>query len=158
MMVRGEDKCDKRKVKSIPLLSLVSCLLSADETGFTFIELIMTTLVAAIAIIAIGTLYSTVITSNRSAQSQTIATQAAQQEMEVVRNTPYANLTVGTTNLTSNLSADPLLPSPRSEQLVVSQYNANGLKQVDITVTYTSGSTTKTVKLTTLVALNGINQ
>jgi type II secretory pathway pseudopilin PulG len=60
------------------------------ETGFTLIELALTAAVIGLAVLAIGTAFTTIQQTNRDARTQIIATQAAQQEMEIVRNTPYS--------------------------------------------------------------------
>ena len=126
------------------------------EAGFTLVELALTAGVIGLAVLAIGTAFTAIQQTNRDARTQIIATQAAQQEMEVVRNTPYSALAAGTTNLSSRLNAYPLLPGPKTMQLVISQSSVD-LLQADVTVTYKWHGGSRTLQLTTLVANNGIN-
>ncbi len=94
---------------------------------------------------------------NRTARAQTIATEVVQQELEKVRNTPYANIGVGTTDLSSALSGYPTLESPRSFTKTVTVVDAGGLKQVDFSLNYKIYHRTKTVQVSTEVSNIGIN-
>lgn len=131
-------------------------LMLKRESGFTLVELALTAAVVGLAVLAIGTAFTTIQQANRDARTQIIATQAAQQEMEIVRNTPYSALAVGTTDLSSNLSAYPLLPGPKSMQLAITQ-SAADLLQAEVTVSYQWHGGSRDLKLTTLVANNGEN-
>lgn len=129
------------------------------EAGFTIIELVVTMAFMGIVIVSISQLYLTLRQVNRSADNYTTATQVAQQLMEKYRNTPYANITTGTTDVTSSvLSPYPSLSSPRSATTTVTEVDAAGLKQVDIAVSYKDRSGTRNVQLSTLISNKGINR
>ena len=127
--------------------------------GFTIIELVVTMAFMGIVVVSITQLYATLRQTNRSADNYTIATQVAQQLLEKYRNTPYGNITVGTTDVTSTaLSAYPSLASPRSASTTVTEVDIAGLKQVSVAVSYKDRTGTKNVQLTTLISNKGINR
>lgn len=129
-----------------------------SEAGFTLIELITTATFFATAGAAIIGIFIQVGKLNRQARNLTLATQAAQQKIEFNRNAGYAAIPASD-NFTNSLPAQ--LGSPRSAVASLTDLSPPqvGLKQLDITITYTEqGPATKTVKLTTLVTQQGINR
>jgi prepilin-type N-terminal cleavage/methylation domain-containing protein len=136
------------------------------QAGFTLIELVVAVAFLGIVIVAISNLFIGLRQVNRSANGYTIAVEAAQQEMETLRNTAYSGVTVGTTDITTSLlSAYPALLSPRSATLTVAYINTDGssaavdtgLKKVDVAVSYTDRTGTKNVQFRTWMANKGIN-
>jgi Tfp pilus assembly protein PilV len=128
------------------------------QAGLTMIELIVTATVAAIIIVAVIAGVTEIEKLNRNARAQTIAVQLVQQELEKVRNTPYANISTGTSDLVSQLAAYPNLESPRSFTKTVTIVDAGGMKQVDFALSYTIYHRSKQVQLTTQISHIGINQ
>lgn len=129
-----------------------------DERGFSLLELIVSAAVMGVIIVAIYTFFEQVRDVNRYANSMVIANQAAQEQMEKYRNTPYNNLPTGTQNMNSMLTPYPVLRSPRSATVAITEIQPNGLKQIDLTITYTERGGTKTMQISTLVASRGINK
>lgn len=129
-----------------------------DERGFSLLELIVSAAVMGVIIVAIYTFFEQVRDINRYANSMVIANQAAQEQMEKYRNTPYNNLPTGTQNMNSILTPYPALRSPRSASVVITELQPNGLKQIDLTITYTERGGPKTMQISTLVASRGINK
>lgn len=129
-----------------------------NEKGFTLLEVLITIAVMAIVFIALAGAFNTIHQINARANTLTVATQLAQQQHEKVRNTAYNSIAIGTSDFSSVLTPYKNLGSPKSATMVVTQVNANGLKKIDITILYTDQKNPKTVKVTTLVALNGINK
>lgn len=130
----------------------------SHQAGFTFLELIITTSIIGIVVVIVIEGFIGIGQINRNARNLTIATQLAQQQMEQVRNTPYNNIAAGTTDISSILGPYPSLENPRSATQTVSVIDANGLKQVDIAISYTVFNRTKHVQLSTQVASVGINR
>lgn len=96
---------------------------------------------------------------NRAANNYTIATQVAQMLIETYRNTPYTNIAVGTTDVTTAaLGPYPSLLSPRSATKTVTQVNASGIKQVDVSISYKDRTGTKQVQFSTQIANKGLNR
>jgi hypothetical protein len=128
--------------------------------GTVMIELVVATVLIGITTVALfeALIYSqhVSIRANRLAR----ASQIANQEMEIVRATAYASLTVpyngafiGTTDSVSEL------PSGTSN-LTISYQDAptNSVKQAVITVTWRERTKTETVRYTTYVVNNGLYQ
>src|SRR5262245_47404131 len=92
-----------------------------DERGFTLMELVVTAAFMGIVIVAIANLFIGLRQINRSANNYMIAVEAAQQQLETFRNTPYSSIATGTTDITTSaLSAYPSLLTPRSASTTVS--------------------------------------
>ena len=128
------------------------------EDGFTIIELVVTMVVLSITFMSVFSLFDTLHGINSRADHLAVATEVAQREMELYRNIPYNTIAVGTTDVTSALSSYPTLGSTRSASVAVTQVDARGLKQVEVTVNYYDHAIPRKVVLDTLVAQNGINK
>jgi Tfp pilus assembly protein PilV len=122
-------------------------------------ELLVAAAFMGIIVVSVSGLFIGLRQINRAANNYTIASQVAQQLMEQYRNTPYANITVGTSDVTSSaLGSYPSLLSPRSATVTVTQVNANGIKQVDVAISYMDRTGTKNVQYTTQIANKGLNR
>lgn len=128
------------------------------ESGFSLLELVISAAVMSIIILAIYGFFDNVRAINRFASNLVIANQVAQQQLETYRNTPYNNLTTGSQNLSGILTPYPSLRSPRTAIAMITELQSNGLKQIDLTITYTERGGTKTIMVSTLVASRGINK
>ncbi len=131
---------------------------SADR-GFTLIELVVTIAFMGVVIVSLSGLFISLRQTNRAANNYTIATQVAQQLIEQYRNTPYSSIAVGATDVTSSaLGPYPSLLTPRSATVTTTQVDADGLKQIDVAISYKDRTGTRTVALTTLVSYKGVNR
>jgi len=108
--------------------------------------------------LAILGLFGTLRDINARANNLTIATEAAQQQLESFRNLPYGSVAIGTQNTTSQLAAYPMLGSSRSSSSIVTLVDNRGLKQLDISLTYYDRGIQKNLQVSTLIALSGINR
>lgn len=131
--------------------------MSRNESGFTLIELVVTTAFMGIVIVALMGMYAQVGFLGRDASNLTIATKVAEQEMEVYRNTPFSALILGSHDFSAKLSPYSALGSPRTAIVAVSQVNPAGLDQIDITVTYTDHGRVQTIGMSTQMSYKGIN-
>lgn len=131
-------------------------MLHKKQTGFTLIELLVTISVMGLMIVGIVNLYITVETTQRKTYHLEIATRAGEAQIESLRNSQYGNLETGSTIVFTDQLPDDL-PEPRSGEILVSEPE-NGLKRVDINITYKEGSGTKTVKQSSLIGIVGIGQ
>ena len=129
-----------------------------NESGFTLLEVMLASSIMAIIFIAIAGVFNTLHQVNARANNLTITTQLAQQQLEKYRNTPYTSIATGTTDISSILDAYPNIGSPKTVTVTVVQTDPNGLKSVDIKITYTDHKYPKVVEVTTLIALNGVNK
>lgn len=128
------------------------------DGGFTLIELIITCVVIATMFLAIFGLFNTLRVINARANNLTIANEAAQQQMESIRNLPYAAIPLGTVDTTAQLSVYPQLGTSRSSSTSVTSADSRGLKKLDVVVNYDDRGIAKKLKVSTLIALNGIDR
>lgn len=129
------------------------------ESGFTLIELVVTAAFMGIVVVAVAGLFTSLRQINIAANNYTIATQVAQQLMEQYRNTPYNNITVGTQDVTSTaLAAYPSLLSPRSATVTISDFDPNGIKKLDVAISYKSRTGTRNIQMQTLISNKGVNK
>lgn len=127
-----------------------------NEGGFTIVELVVTTVVTGLIVVAVASLFITIERTQHSTQLLETATRAGEQQIESLRNNNYGSLTPGSTiTFTNNLP--PNLPTPRSGTAIVSE-PVSGVRRVDITITYRDGSKQKNVKLSSLIGQLGIGQ
>lgn len=129
-----------------------------SEDGFTLIELVVTSVVLSTMFLAILGLFGTLRDINARANNLTVATEAAQQQLETFRNLPYGSIAVGTQNTTSQLANYPSLGASRSSSSVVTLVDNRGLKQLDVSLTYFDRGIQKQLQVSTLIALSGINR
>lgn len=131
-------------------------MLKARESGFTLIELLVTISIMGIMIIGLVNLYMTIEGSQRKSYHLEVATRAGERQIESLRNAQYSNLEPGVDiDFTDSLPAE--LPEPRSGIVEVTEPE-NGIRRVDVTITYKDGSGSKTVKQSSLIGVIGIGQ
>jgi len=128
--------------------------LSSD--GFTLIELLVTIAIIGIAALGIASLFYGVQFTQQQSRYVDAATRAAQREIEVLRNNSYNNLQEGQViDFSSDLP--DTLPADRNGLVNVTE-PSQGLKRVDVTVSYTSAGRTHNVKLSSLIGIIGLSQ
>lgn len=126
------------------------------EDGLTLIELMITIVVLGISIAGIGSLYYYMQNMQVESQHLDLATRAARTEIEVLRNNSYNSLTPNSTiDFSSSLPSQ--LPPGKSGTVKVTEPTP-GLRQLDVTVTYTDFGKTETVQLTSDIGVIGIGQ
>jgi prepilin-type N-terminal cleavage/methylation domain-containing protein len=124
--------------------------------GFTIVELLVTIAIIGIASIGIASLFYSIQVTQQQSRYVDAATRAAQREIEVLRNNSYNNLQDGQViNFTSDLPDS--LPANKSGIVNVSE-PSNGLKRVDVTVSYSNSGRTHSVKLSSLIGIIGLSQ
>lgn len=127
------------------------------QSGFTIIETMVVIAVFGMAIAAMASFFATLQTTQRNAQYLESATNAAKDEIELLRNSNYTLLAPNTTiNFTNNLPND--LPQNKQGFAAISDPGLPNLKRVDVTITYTVGSNNRTVKMTSLIGASGLAQ
>src|SRR6516162_9727339 len=73
-----------------------------NQKGFSLIEMMIATMVLMIGVISVGSLVGYAISSNYSSKNNTIATAAAERQMEQLRSLSFNNLVDGGTTLDSS--------------------------------------------------------
>jgi prepilin-type N-terminal cleavage/methylation domain-containing protein len=130
---------------------------SKSESGFTLIEVLVTSVVIAIATVAIVEVFISVDRLNRQSRNLADATQIAQQKIESYRNIAYSNIPASE-NFTSSLPAT--LAAPRSATASFHDLSPAipGLKQLDIVIYYTDGRARRDVQVTTMISQRGLSR
>lgn len=126
------------------------------QDGFTIIELLVTIVVASLVILAVSSLFITIARAQNSTRLLEIASRAGEQQIESLRNENYGQLDPGST-IDFATSLPGSLPGPRTAQAAISE-PTDGVRRVDVTITYRDGSKDKVVKLSSLIGQIGITQ
>ncbi len=128
----------------------------AQEDGFTLVELLLSILVLGIAILGIaGLYYLTQQVQNESAHYD-LAVRAARTEIEELRNSGYNSLSPSSPpTFPSSLLVG--LPSDSNGSVSVSQ-PLPGLKEVNVTITYSDYGQPQNVTLSSDIGIIGISQ
>lgn len=127
-----------------------------NQAGFTIIELLVTIVVATLIILAVSSLFITIARAQRSTELLEVASRAGERQIESLRNENYVSLVPDSTvTFTDVLPAS--LPEPRTGVAAISE-PIDGVRRVDITVTYRDAGKNKTVKLSSLIGQIGIAQ
>lgn len=127
------------------------------QTGFTVIEVLVAVSIFAISIISIATLAASLQQAHRNNQYLAIASTAAKDIIEIARNTEYGSLKYGET-INKNSILPSNLPNGNASLTTVYVEGTYALKRVDVTVTYTVGTDTRKVMLSSFIGLSGITQ
>lgn len=131
-------------------------IMGKQQAGFTIVELIVAVTMTGLMILGIANLYIMIETTQHKTYNLELATRAGERQIESLRNSQYNTLDPGVDiDFTSDLPAD--LPSPKSGIVSVTE-PAQGLRRVDLTITYKDGSSTRTVKQSSLIGIIGIAQ
>jgi prepilin-type N-terminal cleavage/methylation domain-containing protein len=127
-----------------------------SSRGFTIVELLVTVVVSSLIFLAVSSLFITIAGAQRSTRLLESATRAGERQIESLRNENYGSLQPGNTITFTNQLPDDLL-APRSGTATISQ-PTEGVRRVDVNITYKDGNRNKTVKLSSLIGQIGIAQ
>ncbi|MCA9334666.1 hypothetical protein KC953_00810 [Candidatus Saccharibacteria bacterium] len=125
------------------------------ESGFTIIELIIATVLFVVVVPAIAGMISSAGYVNKKSVDYTLINNLAEEKIESLRGTGYANLVNGTTDFADELPAS--LSPPNSASYVISDQDTH-IKKIAVTISYTYQEETKTFHYTSFVSENGLGQ
>ncbi len=131
---------------------------TTKNAGFTLVELVVTAAVLGVFIILLLSSRASILQLQRNTAAYAIASQIAATRMEIYRNTSYANIPLGTTNISTDLATYPQLAQPKSGSVTVTELVPQNLKQVDIVISYTLNRQVRNLKLTSIIAARGIDR
>ena len=127
---------------------------SPDKKGFTLLEVLLATVLIVFGVVAVVSAMATGVYTDSSIEGQAIALNLAQEEMETIKNTPYAN--INTTNFPTGLNPLTGSFSNYSRQVTFSPStsgaNSKPTTQVTVYVSWQLGLMQSSVSLTTLLA------
>jgi Tfp pilus assembly protein PilV len=127
-----------------------------SRSGFGIVEVVVAIALLGALSLALTGIFRGILYIQSSAMYQKSATLAAQREVETLRNSSFNDLTAGSTiTFTSELPAE--LPSPKTGTVAVSS-PAEGLKRIDVTVSYRHAGADKQVKVSSTIGILGITQ
>jgi len=127
-----------------------------NQSGFTLVELTITVVVLGIVLTSVISLFVNIQQAQTHTRFLETSTYAAQTEIESLRTINYNNLTPGTTiDFTNQLPSS--LPKGSTGTVTVSE-PLDGLRRVDVSVTYTYKGKTRSVALSSLIGVLGITQ
>ncbi len=131
---------------------------SDRNRGIALVEIIVSLLLAGVAFASVAASLSTGLRALRSSRETEVAIQAAQREMEDIRNTSFSSITTHPFDTVTNHQN---LPSYMSGTVVVDTESSapqDGRKKVSINVSWASGGRNMRVDLVTHMTENGINR
>ncbi|HEX4774402.1 MAG TPA: prepilin-type N-terminal cleavage/methylation domain-containing protein [Candidatus Saccharimonadales bacterium] len=123
--------------------------------GFTIVELLVTIAVAGILIGTLSEVVNNYLHLGQRGRYLNLANSYVEAKSEALRNIGYNSLNLGTTTITSELPSQ--LPPSRNATMTISSPMI-GLKQVDITVSYTDQAQNNSYKYTTYIGELGVGQ
>ncbi len=126
-----------------------------SSDGFTIVELLVSIAVAAIVTASLSQVVTSYVHVAQRGRYLNLANSYAEAKVESLRNTGYNGLSLGTTNISSELPSQ--LPLTRSASLTISSGPA-GIKQADLTVSYKDQGQINTYVYTTYVGELGVGQ
>jgi type IV pilus assembly protein PilV len=117
------------------------------EDGFTLIELMITLVILSIGLVALAGLQVSAIKGNTFSKRMTAAVTIANQKLEQIKDTAYANiLSESSTQITqSNMTFT-------RQVMVTNNTPLANTKTVNVTVTWSDGSNSHSVPVTTVIS------
>lgn len=126
-----------------------------SSEGFTLVELLVSIAVGAIVVASMNVLVTGYLHVSQRGRYLSAANSFIEGTVEALRNSGYNAVATGTTSLTSALPS--VLPPSRSASMIVT-LPSNGLKKVDLTVSYKDQGVTQTYSYTTYIGELGVGQ
>jgi type IV pilus assembly protein PilV len=124
-------------------------LISIEE-GFTLIEIMITLVILSIGLVALAGLQVSAIKGNAFSKRMTTAVSIANQKIEQFKDTSYANiLSESSTQITTTHPNQPSMTFTRQVTVTNNSPLAN-TKTVNVTVTWSEGSSSHSVPITTI--------
>jgi type IV pilus assembly protein PilV len=126
---------------------MMSKSLMRSEEGFTLIEIMITLVILSIGLVALAGLQVSAIKGNAFSKRMTAAVSIANQKLEQLKDTAYANiLSESSTQITqSNIQFTRQVTVTNNSPLA-------NTKTVNVTVTWSDGSNSHSVPITTIIS------
>lgn len=122
------------------------------QAGFSLIEMLITIIVLASGLLAIGTMYGSIMNASTVAKQQSLAAVLGEKKLEELRGTGYAGVTGGADTVTA-ASAGAGSTADYSRSWSVTTASAYSYKDVAITVSWTdSKNNTASIGLSTRIS------
>jgi type II secretory pathway pseudopilin PulG len=128
---------------------------STGHSGFTIAELVITIVIMGIIIPAVALALTNLSVINYQARDLTLANMIAQNKVETLRSAGYNSVATGTQSFTSELPSNMGSPKTASYTITAPQ---TGIKQVDVSISYTEYKATKNISYRTYISELGVGQ
>jgi prepilin-type N-terminal cleavage/methylation domain-containing protein len=115
--------------------------------GFTLIEIMITLVILSIALMALSGLQVNAIKGNAFSKRLTTAVFIGQEKLEQIKNTAYADVQSESSTQINKAEMDFI-----RQVLVTTNTNPANTKTIQVTVTWTQGSKSYTVPISTLLS------
>lgn len=126
-----------------------------SEAGLTIVELLVTIALAGVVVTALNSVVTSYLHVSQRGRYLNLANSFVEGEYEALRNQGYNSIGLGTTSLTSLLPTQ--LPLNSSASMNVTN-PMTGIKQVDISISYSDQGQTNTYGYTTYIGELGVGQ
>ncbi len=123
--------------------------------GFTIVELLVTIALSGIIVGSLSQVTTSYLHLSQRGRYLNLANAYVEAKVETLRNQGYSSLTPGTTNISSELPSQ--MPPVRNASMVIGS-PSGGLKQVDISVSYTDQGQSNSYNYTTYIGELGVGQ
>jgi prepilin-type N-terminal cleavage/methylation domain-containing protein len=128
---------------------------NCKQKGFTIVELMVTVVVSGFIIPAVAVALTNLAVVNKIARDQALANMLVQNKVETLRSAGYNSLNNGTTSFVAELPN--VMGTPKSASYTISTPQT-GVKQIDISLSYTEYHKTKSLSYKTYVSELGVGQ
>ena len=123
--------------------------LLSDDSGISFIDLMLALVVLTIGVLALMDLQVIATRSNASSKSTVIAISLAEENMETIKNKPFASIV----SQAPTTWTDPVTGVIYTTTATVTNNQPiNGVKKVDVTVTWSDKAGAHTIPMATVIA------
>jgi prepilin-type N-terminal cleavage/methylation domain-containing protein len=128
-----------------------------SQSGFTIVELATAIVVMGIIIPAVSIALTNLAVVNHQARDQALANFIAQNKVESLRSIGFNALNAGTTDFSASLPN--IMGSPKSASYTITNDTpTTGVKQIDISISYTEYKKTRNLSYRTYVSELGVGQ
>jgi prepilin-type N-terminal cleavage/methylation domain-containing protein len=132
-------------------------LLYQNKQGFSLVEIVVALALVSLMIVSLANLIVTIGVLQRQNRNSTLATRAAENKIEELRNNHYNTLPLSPPPLDFTSELPPELASPRSATVTISEPNS-GMRRLEIDISYREGLQTRNIKLSALLGNIGLAQ
>lgn len=132
--------------------------LNKQQSGFTIVELIITIIVGAMLMSSISLVVINQSNIAERAKDQTLANSFIETTVERLRSEGYNSLVSSVTPIDISADVPADLNAPRSADYTVSDTAQDGLKQIELSVSYQSQGVTQNLTYRTYIGELGVGQ
>lgn len=125
------------------------------RSGFTIVELLVALVVGGIMFVSLNAMYTSQTYLAQRSRDVVLANAFVESKVESLRSKGFLSLNNGTTDITNELPDE--LSSSRSGSLVISSYS-DGIKSIEITVTYNEQGSSRSYYYKTFIGELGVGQ